>query len=316
MNTIEKIMQEQFKRRSFKYRIFFIGLLLEKYIFKYNKIENYSMRGTLLRNYYFLMRYLDDIIDGDVIIKNYYLIEDRIKYLEEKMNNLIDKVLPQDEIDILLYECHQQAKNIGFSLENESRLIISSLIFDGLRLSKWINKREMKIVTTKELEKHFYDLDITGTILGCLKIFDEDEKYIEDLYYLGTASRQYYDMRDFIEDIKKGLVNISFEDTIKYNITEKDINSILLIPDCYIDLCKSKSFSYKDIVTLLPESIFNYLIDRTKLCQEYLNKYNDEINKGNLINLRSGTKLTLSLGYEKSIKKHLNLINGNLNNDV
>lgn len=139
MNTIDEIMKEQFKRKNFKYRIFFIGLLLEKYIFK---IDNYDKRGLLLRNYYFLMRYLDDIIDGDIIINNYKTIDDRINYLEEKLNIFIYKKTPKDNVDKMIYECHLLAHNIGFSLENETKSIINSLIFDGNRLAHWYNKKE------------------------------------------------------------------------------------------------------------------------------------------------------------------------------
>ena len=247
MNTVEKIMKEEYKRKNIKYRIFFTGLLLEKYLFKYDKLDNYNDRGLLLRNYYFLMRYLDDIIDGDIIIKNFTLIEDRIKYLEEKLNNIISNAIPRDEIDLMIYECHALANKIGFSMEKESSLIINSLIFDGYRILEWDNKKEFKIVSRKELDDHFYDLDIIGTISGCLKIFSENEKYIEQLYYLGTASRKYYDMRDFIEDVKRGLINISLDDFSKYNITESDIYKEMKMSDEYIDVCKVKSFKNDEI---------------------------------------------------------------------
>lgn len=307
MQTIDLVMKEQFKRRSLKYRVFFIGLLLEKYIFKYDKLDKANERGTLLRNYYFLMRYLDDIIDGDITIKNYNLIEDRIKYLEEKLNNFLCGLKPQDDVDMMIQECHNLANEIGFSMENESKCIINSLIFDGKRFLQWQKNKELSIVSFETLNKHFYDLDIIGTISGCLKIYNEDERHIDSLHPLGTASRKYYDLRDFVEDVKRGLINISLEDMKKYNITENDIFSVMNMPDDYINLWKNKSFNTPEILDLLPQSILNFLIDGLRYCEDSLASYHDSIDSSSVPNLRASTKLTLKYGYENPIKKFINI---------
>ncbi len=307
METIEKIMQEQFQRRNFKYRLFFSGLLFEKYIFKFDKIPKYKERGLLLRNYYFLMRYLDDIIDGDILIKDYITIDDKIKYLEEKLSNFTNKSNPKDDVDKMIKECHLLAEDIGFSMENESKFIINSLIFDGYRLLSWNNNKELKIVSSDELNKHFYDLDILGTISGCLKIYNENEENINALYYLGKASRKYYDMRDFVEDIKRGLVNISREDIQKFNITENDIYKVINISDEYIKICKN-SFSNSKLLNILPESILNFLMECYNYSNENLDLYHNLISD---CKLRNSTRLTLNLGYEQPIKKYLRTIKKN-----
>lgn len=308
MSNIEEIMNEEFKRKNIKYRIFFTGLLLEKYFFKYDGLDNYSDRGILLRNYYFLMRYLDDIIDDDINIKNIELIDDRIEYLEEKLYNVVNNIMPKDEIDSMIYECHLLANKLGFSLKKESKLIMSSLIFDGKRISEWNNKKNFKIVSKKELDNHYYNLDIIGTISGCLKIFREKAENIDNLYYLGTASRKYYDIRDFVEDVKRGLVNISFEELSKYNITESDLIEVVNLPNQYVYICKDKSFVDNNILKVLPESILNFLLDSAKCCEENLKLYNDKMKMQRNNNLRNSTRLTLNLGYAKPIEKYLSLI--------
>lgn len=105
-------------------------------------------------------------------------------------------------------------------------------------------------------------------------------------------------MRDFIEDIKNGLVNISLEDILKYNIDENDIYKVML-------------FNNKDIRNLLPNSILDFLIDSTKVCEDNLNTYYSKMSE--LFNLRNSTKLTLNLGYEKSIKRYLKKIKNHEN---
>ena len=301
METIEKIMQEQFQRRNFKYRLFFSGLLFEKYIFKFDKIPKYKERGLLLRNYYFLMRYLDDIIDGDILIKDYITIDDKIKYLEEKLSNFTNKSNPKDDVDKMIKECLLLAEDIGFSMENESKFIINSLIFASLKYSISLS---LKIVSSDELNKHFYDLDILGTVSGCLKIYNENEENINALYYLGKASRKYYDMRDFVEDIKRGLVNISREDIQKFNITENDIYKVMSISDEYIKICKN-SFSNSKLLNILPESILNFLMECYNYSNENLDLYHNLISD---CKLRNSTRLTLNLGYEQPIKKYLKTI--------
>ena len=311
MQTFEQIMKEQFKRRNIKYRLFFTGLLLEKYIFMFDGIDNANKRGLLLRNYYFLMRYLDDIIDNNIVVNNYNSIEDRVKYLEGKLEHITCKVTPKDNVDKMINECHTFAQKLVFSMDEESKYIISSLIFDGYRLLEWQKNKELKIVSSKELEKHFYDLDILGTISGCLKIYDEDKKYLDILYPLGTASRKYYDMRDFIEDMRIGLINISLEDLNKYNITESDIRTVMSINEKYIDICKNKGFNNEKLLKLIPSSILDLLYDNCMYCENQLSKYHNNLIDNDLPILRNSTNMTLKVGYEYSIKKYLKKINSN-----
>lgn len=304
MEIIDKIIKEEFKKRDLKYRIFFTGLFFEKYIFQIEKVDKAYERGNLLRNYYFLMRYLDDIIDGDIIINNYTKIEDRIDYLESKLNYLLYINSPKDSVDLMLNKCLCLANEIGFSLEHESELIIKSLLYDGKRILYWKKNNEPYIASFNELNSHFYDLDIIGTISGCLKIFDENLKYVDLLYYLGTSSRKYYDLRDFVEDIKRGIVNISLEDMKKYNITANDIYCVMRLNDKYIDMCKIKSFKNLEFQKMIPQSILNYLDDSLKICE-----YNIKMYYNNLPALRTGTRITLNYGYENSIKKFIKKAN-------
>ena len=276
---VEKIMREQFKMRSIKYRMFFVGLLLEKYIFKLDNIKHPDMRGTLLRNYYFLMRYLDDIIDGDVMIEKNRTIEARIEYLKEKLDNINNLHSQPDDVDQMIIECHALANQLGFSMEEESKYIIQSLIFDGYRI---------------------------------LKIYDEDLSHLETLYPLGVACRQYYDIRDFMEDVKRGLINISKEDMEKYSISINDLFELMSLPEESIDICKDKGYNSSKLVSYLPESVITYLNNRIEQCEINLQKYHNKMENQSYPALRKSTVMTLNLGYEKGAKTYIKQVKRNL----
>ena len=312
MQLVEKIMREQFKMRSIKYRMFFVGLLLEKYIFKLDNLKHPDKRGTLLRNYYFLMRYLDDIIDGDVMIEKNRTIEARIEYLKEKLDNITNLHGQPDDVDQMIIECHALANQLGFSMEEESKYIRQSLIFAGYRMLDWDQEEKLKIVSADELKEHFYDLDILGTISGCLKIYDEDLSHLETLYPLGVACRQYYDIRDFMEDVKRGLINISKEDMEKYSISANDLFELMSLPEESIDICKDRGYNSLKLVPYLPESVITYLDNRIEQCEINLQKYHNKMENQSYPVLRKSTVMTLNLGYEKGAKTYIKQLKRNL----
>lgn len=311
MDTVNQIMREQFKRRSIKYRLFFTGLLLEKYFFKYEQIPDAAKRGTLLRNYYFLMRYLDDIIDGDIILSQYESLASRISYLEAKLAYAKNLGEPQDNVDNMIKECYQLADEIGFSMALETQKIIASLIFDGKRLFSWQEHQELLITKATELSNHFYDLDIIGTIGGSLKIYQEDEAYLPKLYPLGLASRKYYDLRDFLEDVKRGLINLSQEDLIGFNIKEQDIYSLMNLPNSLIKVCKDKGYNHPELVNLIPQSILDFLDQGSNYCANQITEYHQQMAENELPPLNKTTVMALDNGFEKNINRYLKKIKHN-----
>ncbi len=68
--------------------------------------------------------------------------------------------------------------------------------------------------------------DITGTIQASLKVFKEDPAKTSLLETLGHASRIYYTLRDFTDDVAKGYVNITTEEMELFSISPTDIRDL------------------------------------------------------------------------------------------
>ena len=207
-----RIFQHMLQTRGWKYKAFLRYLR----IFKYASFS--PTRGALLESYYTLMRYLDDIADGDISLKDPQM--GRPEYIEEKIRFCEDPTNPVDEVDYLMQYCLTLAQKMGQDFREETSDILHSLLFDARRNGKWT------FFPQSELKEHFHTLDIRGTIRATLKIFREDpDKYIW-LEALGTATRYHYDLQDFEEDIKAGYVNIPEEDCNRFGISRESLHDI------------------------------------------------------------------------------------------
>ncbi len=313
LKNADEIMNEQFRRRSFRYKMFFLGLLFEKYLFLLNRTPDAKKRAILLRDYYFMMRYIDDIVDKDIIIEHSHRPQDIVHYLEEKLyfiqNELASNPNPQDEVEVMIVNCQRQAEELGFSMQKETDYIVRSLLFDAKRFSFLEKEREFMLVEAEVLEKHFYDLDIIGTISGCLKIYNEDVNLVPDIMPLGIASRKYYNLRDFVEDIQAGLINISTEDIALFGITDDHLRIINSFPKEYAKICENKGYNAKELLKAFPSQIIYYLEEEAKRCAEHLNvfcAYRQELD-----DLHGSTKLTLDKGFSRPVINYLNLTRKN-----
>ncbi len=208
----QRVFHHMLQTRGWKYRAFLRYLRLFKYI------TFAPDRGLFLECYYTLMRYIDDVVDGDVPLPNQY--PDEVAYVQEKIRFSKNPVLPQDEVDHLMVYCFEVGKRFGAEFNAETSDILGSLLFDARRKGKMI------LFPKEELVQHFHRLDIRGTISATLKIFKEDpEKYLF-LEPLGTACRYQYDIEDFEADIRAGYVNISKEECDQFEIDSKELSKI------------------------------------------------------------------------------------------
>ncbi len=207
-----EVFKHMLKTRGQKYRAFLFYLRLFKYL-----SFNWS-RGKFLESYYTLMRYLDDVVDGDIAIPNGYI--DSVSYLSEKINFSENPNNPKDKIDFLMLHCFDLAKSFNEDFTMESNDILHSLLFDAKRRGKQI------IFPEKELMFHFHSLDVKGTIRATLKVFNEDPTKYKILESLGIASRYQYDLEDFETDIKSGYINISKEECQLFEIHINDLQNI------------------------------------------------------------------------------------------
>ena len=204
-----KVFRHMLKTRGWKYRSFLRYLRIFKYI------ALAPTRGKFLESYYALMRYLDDIVDGDVPLPAGYSNES--EYLSEKIKFSKNPVNPKDEADSLMMYCFDLAERFGEDFHAETKDILDSLLFDAMRRGK------STIFTKKELSYHFHLLDIKGTIMATLKVFKDDPEKYKILEPLGTACRHQYDIEDFEADIAAGYLNIPMEDCKSFGIKQEDL---------------------------------------------------------------------------------------------
>lgn len=217
-NLRSKVFNHMLKTRGWKYKVFLRYLRIFKYVsFSFN-------RGEFLEYYYTLMRYLDDIVDGDAPLPEGYSSE--IDYLQKKIDFSLNPVQPEDEFDLILLHCFQLGERFGQEFKSETKDILNSLMFDAKR------RGDNTIFPAAILMKHFHQLDISGTIKATLKIFKEDPEKYEILEPLGLATRFQFDLEDFESDIKAGYVNFTQEeceicgiDPTNYNIESRGIQN-------------------------------------------------------------------------------------------
>ena len=207
-----KVYKHMLKTRGWKYRVFLRYLRFFKYI-SFSKT-----RGDFLEFYYTLMRYIDDIVDGDAPIPKAYA--NSVEFLLEKIHFSKNPVNPRDEVDFLMLHCFNLAKKMNHDFQHETNDILNALLFDAKRRGKLI------IFPEKELMYHFHLLDIRGTIKATLKIFNEDPEKYKILEPLGIATRFQFDLEDFEADIKAGYVNITKEECLLFGIENKDLHQI------------------------------------------------------------------------------------------
>ena len=220
MSESNSVIAKQCRRRIYaymiatrgeKYRLFLCALRNLKYLACQPK------RGELLESIYAFMRYLDDVADGDVPLPNGH--SSAADFIQEKIELANGEREPNDAADKLLLYCFELANQTGEDYLSETNDILSSLHFDAKRRNP-----DMPITFPRsELQHHFHLLDIRGTIGACLKLSQEKGVRHDDLQPLGDASRIYYTLRDFDEDIRTGFNNVPIEDAQSLDIKPEDM---------------------------------------------------------------------------------------------
>jgi len=203
------------KKRKRKYKWYFRGLKVINIIS--------PVRGPIINAENYAMRNIDDVTDEDIPLpesasskKDY--IDQRIRFWESIHENDDNKqIVIQDPADLLLYHVYRSAKKIGLDFREGNEDILASLKFDAERFGS------MRIFPKKELNDHFFLLDIRGTIQSALKLYGENPEGYTVLKPLGFAARIYYNLRDYEDDISKWYVNISAEDFERYGMTEEKL---------------------------------------------------------------------------------------------
>lgn len=204
-----RVYAHMIRTRGWKYKSFLRCLRMFKYL-------SFSpTRGEFLELYYVLMRYLDDIVDGDAPLPQGYSCAS--EFINEKI--LFSRKLssPYDEADYLMIHCFELAEKFNQDVTEETDDILRSLLFDAERKGKYT------IFPKNVLEMHFHKMDIRGTIRATLKVFDDDPEKYPLLEPLGTACRYQYDIEDLVSDLDAGYVNITQEEMGELDISLEDL---------------------------------------------------------------------------------------------
>ena len=205
----EPLLSTPARRRKYQW------FLRAIHAFRYMSLS--STRGDLLESYYAAMRRIDDIVDGDAPLPD--SVRSRLAYVEQRMAFVSNPHTPTDPADILLLYCFSLAERLGFGIMEETHHILQSMHFDADRIGKMVSRAD--------LQHYFYLRDIVGTIKGALKVFGDDSKKCFLLEPLGKASRMYYVLRDYENEVGRGIINISREDCERLSIASKDLESRL-----------------------------------------------------------------------------------------
>ncbi len=241
------------------------------------KVPGYKEQSIFLENFYAVMRYVDDVVDGDVKLPAGYT--SAITYVEEKIKFVETKDMPpRDEIEKYIALCFKLGAEFQHDFHKETKDILSSLLFDARR------RDTHETFDENTLHNHFYLLDTRGTIEGALKLFGEDPELYHVLEPLGEATRIYYNLRDFREDVAAGLVNISSGDCARLNISQDE-------------LAKNHYENHSGVYTWFKEQAKKGL----GLIEEYHRK-----KKG--VNFKPVTEVALKLAFEAKAKLFMSAV--------
>jgi len=220
--SIQSIQDAMTLRNPSKYWDFLKTLDSIKLALRLLGLSKVDIRVELFRCVYYAMRLIDDVIDGDTVPP-----------LEHKdRKTLVDSILSWNIENIknsLYKELAQRIQSLSSELwyeqqMNESMLeILESMKFDLNR----IMDEDDKTRTQLDLATNFHSMDIDGTIAWTAIIFWVDiESAINGLNDLWEACRIVYNLDDFVDDVKEGLINIWREDLDRFNITAYDLEIV------------------------------------------------------------------------------------------
>ncbi len=218
-------------------------------------IADAGKRAELLTTYYVLMRYIDDIVDGDIPLPDGYA--SRTEYVRKRSSAIERSLQPEDHTDSIFLYCEGLAEQLGFRLYEESKDILESLLFDAERIEFAEKEGKPKVYPAAELHRHFYLLDVRGTTGGMLKLFGDCSQKARLLEPAGNAHRIKMNIQDLRSDIRAGLVNISAEDLRYYSISGSDFTVVSSIDE---------RLSRENLAThRLPSSIVSWIYDQSRI---------------------------------------------------
>lgn len=195
------------------------------------KLENPSERLRILLNTYIFFRIDDDKADGEFEEGS---AQERLDYIIARMDaTKTSKWNTTRSIDHLTAEVLQLAQKVG--IEKEMRrcllMIFESLVFDAKRIQDFRSSGKRTFIPRITLVENYFRLDSLGTGQAMMLIFwDKPEEVSPETINIcvdfSDAVRMSYTLRDLIEDIRSGIVNIPEEDAQFFHISIDEVEEL------------------------------------------------------------------------------------------
>ncbi len=215
LDSSMQYMFEKVGERDPSYKNFLEKLEKLKTLFSLVRLPDREKRLGLLKYIYYAMRLIDDICDGDTPIN--IDIEVRREYISQ----IVKGNIPDDLLWDFLKKIQILSQELGIEQEVKDGMqkIIQSIQFDIERIVD-----PDKLRNEESLQENFHRMDIDGSINLTSLIFGLNVEMSHELTKeLWEASRIWYTLMDFREDMVEWLINIPKEDFQKYKISLKEI---------------------------------------------------------------------------------------------
>lgn len=145
--------------------------------------------------------------------------------------------------------------------------LMDSMAFDAKRIAVWSESKTLEKKTREEINKNYYQCDVTGTIFPLSALFGLDPTIATQILEpLGKACRIAYTLMDLLEDPKEGLLNIPLEDLEVFGISDDDIEQLVLANSLY-DLPESIK---RRCVCMISEMDFEVMTYERRIAQHQI----------------------------------------------
>lgn len=187
-------------------------------------------RAEVVRLVYFAMRLIDDIVDGDTPVE--FPVTQRDAVVQEKKKTMkgVNALNKKDLFDVLTEKIFEVSNYIGETKQvaQGTEELMESMAFDARRIEYRHKTGKLERKSEQDLQLHFHQLDVRGTIYPTSALFGLEPGVATNMLEpLGNACRKAYTLMDLLEDPKHGLLNISLEDILKYDIEDDDIEALV-----------------------------------------------------------------------------------------
>ncbi len=225
------------RKNNFSYLNFIVkmnlALMVSRFpLMKHQKFTSLSFlpeRIRILLETYIFFRIDDDRADWE--FDTHMSPTDRVRYIMSRLEACRTWSWSTDkDINMIMTRVMRLAQKLG--IEKELRdcflKIFESLAFDARRMNEFECNNVLTFFPQETLIENYFRMDSLGTGAAMMYIFwdrpeDIPPETIQQCTTCSDAVRMSYTIRDFLEDIRAGIVNIPLEEAQIYGITVEHI---------------------------------------------------------------------------------------------